>query len=217
MNRIRGFFAELKRRRVFQTAALYVVVAWIALQVAALAFPGLGIPEEAIRYVWIGALVGLPLVLTFAWRYQVTGHGITRTGPEEDDETLPLGKRDYLILAVLLLVASGVGDRLLGEIRRMPASLHAGSTARAISPNTIAVLPLENVTGDPDQEYFAAGIHDALITTLSKIGALTVKAASSANVYRNVVQPVRQTGLELRVDPRYQRRRAQLQLPEPSR
>lgn len=76
-----AFFDELRRRKVLRTAALYVVGAWVVLQVADLAFPGMGIAEEAIRYVWIGAFVGLPLALLFAWRYQVTGEGIVRTAP----------------------------------------------------------------------------------------------------------------------------------------
>ncbi|MEE9142302.1 MAG: hypothetical protein V3U59_06285, partial [Gammaproteobacteria bacterium] len=72
---------ELRRRRVFQTAAIYIVAAWVILQVADLAFPGLGILEEAIRFVWIGAFVGFPLALLFAWRYQITRQGIVRTAP----------------------------------------------------------------------------------------------------------------------------------------
>jgi len=59
---------ELRRRKVLRVGALYVVGAWVALQVADLAFPGLGIPGEAIRYVWIGAIAGLPIVLVFIVR-----------------------------------------------------------------------------------------------------------------------------------------------------
>jgi len=191
---------ELRRRKVFRVAALYVIGAWVALQVADLAFPGLGIPDEAIRYVWIGALIGFPLALFFAWRYEITGQGILRTAPSEtgEAEAIPLRKPDYLILASLLLVAGGVVFQLAAQIRQTNTVASPLAADREIDPNTIAVLPFQNVTGDPDQEFFAAGMHDALITTLSKIGALTVKAASSVNVYRNVVQPARQTGLELR-------------------
>ena len=61
------FIREAQRRRVFQTAVIYTVAAWVILQVAALAFPGLDIPDSAIRYVWIGAFVGLPIALLFSW------------------------------------------------------------------------------------------------------------------------------------------------------
>jgi TolB-like protein len=195
-----GFFHQLKRRKVFQTAALYVVAAWVLLQVADVAFPGLNIPEEAIRYVWIAAIIGFPLALLFAWRYQVTRQGIVRSMPlaSGDVENLPLRKRDHLILGALLLAATGVAYRAIVEIREVPAPIRLGP-ADEILPNSIAVLPLQNVTGDPEQEYFVAGMHDALITVLSKIRALKVISRSSASVYRNIVQPVRQTGLELGV------------------
>ncbi len=185
----------------FQTAALYIVGAWVILQVTDLAFPGLGIAEEAIRYVWIGAFVGFPLALLFAWRYQVTKQGIVRTAPVGSGETsdLPLNRPDYLILGALFLVVGGVTYQLITEIRQVPVPVRLAPLAREILPNSIAVLPLQNVTGDPEQEYFVAGMHDALITDLSKISALRVISRSSANVYKNIVQPLRQTGLELGV------------------
>jgi TolB-like protein len=201
MNTAGDFFHELRRRKVFQTAAFYIVGAWVILQVADLAFPGLGIPEQAIRHVWIGAFEGFPLALIFAWRYQVTKQGIVRTAPGGAGETtsLVLNRHDYLILGLLLLVVGGVTYQLVTEIRQVPPPARLGPMAREILPNSIAVLPLQNITSDPEQEYFVAGMHDALITNLSKIGALKVISRGSANVYRNVVQAVRQTGLELGV------------------
>ena len=64
---ITALLLEARRRRVFRVAALYVVGAWITLQAADLAFPGLGIPESAILYVWMGAILGLPVALFFGW------------------------------------------------------------------------------------------------------------------------------------------------------
>lgn len=201
MDGIKSFIRELRGRKLFRSAAFYIGGAWIVIQAVDLAFPGLGIPEGAIRYVWIGAFVGLPLALLFAWRYQVTGGGILRTVSLDTGEidTVPLRRPDYFILGAMLLVAGGVGFHLVNQIRQVPASGYPALAANEISPNSVAVLPFENVAGDPDQEYFTAGMHDGLITTLSKIGALMVTARSSANVYRNVVQPARQTGLELGV------------------
>lgn len=199
MSGVREFLAELRRRKLFRTTAIYAGAAWVALQAAGLAFPGLGIPGEAIRYVWIGAFAGFPLALLFGWRYQITGQGVVRTGPPDagGPDALPLRRPDYVILATMLLVAGGVGYHLVDRIGQLPAPDRAARTGGEIPPNSIAVLPLENVTGDPDQEHFVAGMHDALITDLGKIGGLIVKAASSSKVYRNVVQPVRRTGREL--------------------
>ncbi len=68
---ISQFTREARRRRVFQTAAIYIVATWVILQVAALASPGLDIPDSAIRYVWIGAFLGFPIALLSCLRKQV--------------------------------------------------------------------------------------------------------------------------------------------------
>ena len=73
------FIKEARRRRVFMVAGFYTVGAWVTLQAADLAFPGLDIPESAIRYVWIGAILLFPLVVAFSWRYDLTTKGIVRT------------------------------------------------------------------------------------------------------------------------------------------
>jgi TolB-like protein len=197
---MRQLIQELQRRKVLRVGALYVVGAWVVLQVADLAFPGLGIPDAAIRYVWIGLLVGFPLALLFAWRYEITAQGILRTPARTDADPAgrALRRSDHVVLASFLVIALLVILRVGAEIRTLPTLVTFGSPEWEIPGNTIAVMPLENVTGDPDQEFFAAGIHDQLITALSRIGGLTVKAASSTRVYRNVIQPALRTGLELR-------------------
>lgn len=191
---------ELRRRKFPQTVALYVVGAWVILQVADLAFPGLGIPEEAIRFVWIGVLAGSPLVLFFSWRYQLSPDGIRRTAPRRatgrpgaDGDSVPLGRGDRVVLGGLLLLAALIVFPLAGWI----ADTRVPPGDGLLPGNSVAVLPLENVTGAADQEYLAAGIHDALVTALSTVSALTVKASSSTRMYRNLVQPVRQTAREL--------------------
>ena len=79
MGKIGGFFNELRRRRVFRVAAIYIVGAWVVLQVADLAFPGFEIPESAIRYIWIAAIVGFPIAISFGWRFDIVGGRIVHT------------------------------------------------------------------------------------------------------------------------------------------
>lgn len=74
---------ELRRRKVFRLAALYIVGAWVVLQVADLAFESWDIASSALRYVWLGAALGFPVALVFAWRYDITTHGILRTPPDD--------------------------------------------------------------------------------------------------------------------------------------
>ena len=62
---LKSFLKEARRRRVFRTAGIYIVAAWVAVQVFSEAFPALDIPAGAIRYVWIGALIGFPIAIIF--------------------------------------------------------------------------------------------------------------------------------------------------------
>jgi adenylate cyclase len=194
-----GLVLELRRRRVFRTAALYIIAAWVALQVAALAFPGLDIPEDAIRFVWIGAFLGFPLALLFAWRYQITAAGIVRTPPLKREQAGPLSlqTQDYVLLIALLAIVVAVTYRLADAIREIEVS--QSTLVREVVPYSIAVLPLDNLTGDPDQEYFVAGMHDALIADLSKISALKVISRTSASMYKDVVKSLPEIGHELGV------------------
>jgi serine/threonine protein kinase/tetratricopeptide (TPR) repeat protein len=65
---------------------------------------------------------------------------------------------------------------------------------------SIAVLPLQNLSGDPEQEYFADGMTEALITDLAKIGALKVISRSSAMRYKGTDKPLSEIANELNVD-----------------
>lgn len=182
MSKPKRLLTELRRRRVFGMTAIYIVAAWVAVQVASEVFPAFNIPENAIRYVWVAVLIGFPVALVFSWKYDVTADGIRRTpGASEDATALrPLTRVDHGILVALglLVIATvfSVGQRLVDvqtEFARAP-------TTREIDPNSIAVLPLENVSVNQEGVYFAAGVHDALITNLSKISALMVSSSTSS-------------------------------------
>jgi TolB-like protein/tetratricopeptide (TPR) repeat protein len=162
--------------------AIYIVAAWVLVQVASEAFPAFNIPENAIRYVWLAALIGFPIAVLFSWKYDLTASGIRRTPAAGEDLAVvhPLTRFDYGILTalglVILVTIFGTGQRLV-EVRTQVAQAPA---TREIDPNSIAVLPLDNLSVSPDGVFFAAGVHDALITNLSKITALMVTSSTSA-------------------------------------
>jgi TolB-like protein len=191
---------ELRQRKVFRTIALYIIGAWVVLQVADLAFPGLGIPEDAIRYVWLGAFLGFPLAVLFGWLYQITPRGIVRSATLGADESIDISLKgaDYALLTVLVMVAGGIMYGLLGEIREVEIGDPFDTSAREIHPNSIAVLPLSNLTGDPDQEYFVDGMHEALTAVLAQISALKVISRTSTSVFKNVAKTLPEIGRELR-------------------
>jgi TolB-like protein/tetratricopeptide (TPR) repeat protein len=179
---LRDLFRELRRRRVFRMTAIYIAASWVVVEVAGAAFPALNIPEAAIRYVWAAVLIGFTIAVVFSWKYDLTASGIQRT-PAADEEVVAvrtLTRVDYGILAALGLVVIitlfNVGQRLV-EVQTETALAPA---TREIDPNSIAVLPLENLSPNPNDAYFAAGVHDSLITSLSKITALMVTSGTSA-------------------------------------
>lgn len=180
---------ELRRRKVFRLAALYIVGAWVVLQVADLAFESWEIASSALRFIWLGAFLGFPIALVFGWRYDITAHGIVRTPPADAGTQVDLSLRrsDYLILALLVAVAIGVIYPLtiqIGDSR----SPQQGFTQQEFDVNSIAVLPLENLSGDPDQAYFVSGMQDALITGLSRISALKVTSKTSTLRFRDTTE-----------------------------
>lgn len=164
---------ELRRRRVFRTAGIYVVGAWVALQVADLALDSLGIPATTLRYVWIAVFIGFPLALVFGWRYDVTVDGIVRTpaAGRSVEQAYSLRFPDYLILGTLVAITFYASYGIIQDIRLTKPN-------KLAYQNSIAVLPLENMSGERD--YFSAGMHDELITTLSKITSLRVTSRTSA-------------------------------------
>ncbi len=204
-NSMISLLTDLRRRHVFRVAALYVVAAWLLLQFADVIFPGLGIPETAIRYVLIGAIVGFPIALIIGWMYEVTPQGIVRTAPlSETDQAPDLSLRgtDYIFLSALALVAVSVTYGLiigLGNVAEIePASVERMAFPLPDKPS-IAVLPFDNMSGDIEQEYFVDGMTEDLITDLSKISGLFVIARNSVFTYKGKLIKVQEVAEDLGV------------------
>jgi TolB-like protein len=181
---------ELRRRKVFRLAALYIVGAWVVLQVADLAFESWDIASSALRYVWLGAILGFPVALIFGWRYDITTHGIVRTPPSDSGAQIDLSLRraDHIILALLMVVAVGVIYQLTIQINDSRSPGFEETVQQDVEPNSIAVLPLENLSGDPEQAYFVSGMQNALIASLSRISALKVTSKTSTMRFRDTIE-----------------------------
>jgi TolB-like protein/cytochrome c-type biogenesis protein CcmH/NrfG len=178
-----GLLSELTRRRVFRMAAVYIIASWVILQVADLLFPALGIDEIALRYVWIALVLGFPLAVLFSWRYDIGAGGITRTPPAgaAAAESLALRKSDFVVLLTLLAIAMFTVSTMTKRVVEEQAAFDIAPQTRDIDPHSIAVLPLENLSPEPEQAYFATGMYDSLISSLSKVHALKVTSRTSAS------------------------------------
>jgi TolB-like protein/Tfp pilus assembly protein PilF len=105
--------------------------------------------------------------------------------------------RTLLRLAVALGLIAGTIVLGLNIGRWWEQLLGSGSSVRIES---FAVLPLENLTGDPQQEYFADGMTEALIANMGKIGALQVRSRTSIMQYKDAKKPMPEIAQELNVD-----------------
>jgi TolB-like protein len=185
-------YREARRRKVFRTAALYVVGAWALLQAAALSFPGFGIPEAAIRAAIWAAVLGFPVALVFGWLFEVGPGGIRRTPPVaagEAAEPRPLARRDYLLLAAFACVALALLYQAVRGVRDTPveratAEMAAASPSAERLANSIAVLPFANISSDPDNEYFCDGISEEILNALSGFRELNVIGRTSSFAFK---------------------------------
>jgi TolB-like protein/Tfp pilus assembly protein PilF len=153
----------------------------VAVQVAGMLFPAVGVPEEALLYVWLIVASLFPLAVVFSWRYDVSLDGVTRTPPARsgDDFDPSLRTTDVVLLAALAIVALSVllqfGSRIEPGLVRLSDS---------ISPFSIAVLPFDDLSGNPDEQYFVSGMQSSLIDSLSRVRNLRVTSKVSTIPYR---------------------------------
>ena len=182
------FFHELKRRKVYRVAVAYVIAAGGIIQLASAVFPAWELPAWSLRLVIVLLLVGFPIALILAWAFDITPTGIQATPKLSTDSgaTSPHRRRNVFLLgAVGLTVAMAAGFFLLPRV-----------TAKKVD-KSIAVLPFENFSGDKSNAYFADGIQDDILTTLSRISDLKVISRTSVMGYRGSTRNVREIGKAL--------------------
>ena len=180
-----GFFEEVKRRKVYRVAAAYVIAAGGIIQLASAAFPAWELPNWALRLVIVLLLIGFPIALILGWAFDVTAQGI-RTTPTA-------GPRRQVRRNVIMLATAGViMSAAIGFFVLPRASAHKVD-------KSIAVLPFQNLSDDPENAYFADGIQDDVLTNLSKIGDLRVISRTSVMQYRNKATNLRDIGKALAV------------------
>jgi len=209
-----SLFEELKRRNVFRVAIAYILLGWAVLQGADFLLDLVGSPEWVIRTLAVVGLVGFPFAVFFAWAYELTPEGLKREEEVDRNRSItPLtGKKlDRVIIGLLALaVAFLLADRLWQSSGYDAADVPATSpeqsaqstTAEAGAPArdpSIAVLPLANRSSSEEDAYFAEGMHDELLTQLSRIGSLRVISRTSVMGYAGTSKRMPEIGRELGV------------------
>jgi len=190
---------EMRRRRVFRTAGLYIVCAWVAVQIALAAFPALSISETAIRYVWVAALLGFPLAVFFGWRYDVQGGRVVRTTSSPQGVPLALSRTDFLLLAALGIISIAILAGSLWEISTAEHEQNAIYAPSDVDVMSVAVLPFVNLSGDQENEYFSDGLTETLLHMLAQLKDLKVAARTSSFAFKGQNADIRTIAASLSV------------------
>jgi TolB-like protein len=189
----RKFFAELKRRNVYKVAIAYAVVAWLLMQVASQIFPFFEIPNWAVRLVVLLLIIGFPVALILAWAFELTPEGIKRAEVADAEPVKRTRERAWVYI-VIVASAFSVGLFFLG---RYTTSKQSGGVELPLK--SIAVLPFANLSGNPENAYFAAGIQDEIITRLAKIAELKVISCTSTQRFKSSPDDLPAIAKQLRV------------------
>jgi TolB-like protein/Tfp pilus assembly protein PilF len=206
------FFDELKRRNVFRVGVAYAVAAWVFLQVLDLVIEYVAAPVWIMHLVMMLLAAGLPAIMLGAWLFEITPEGVklekdvdrSKSITNETGRKLDRMVIVFLTVAVVFLLA----DRFTFTDHQAPnEATQPAESAPPMKPETpapasgksIAVLPLANRSANPEDAFFAEGMHDELLTQLSRISALTVISRTSVMGYAGTTKRMTEIGDELGV------------------
>src|SRR6059058_1443124 len=195
-----SLFVELKRRNVFRAAAFYAASAWLLVQIATQVFPFFHIAEWVVRWIVVAAAIGFPFAMMFSWLYEWTPHGLQRESEVAANEsvTRESGKKlDRWIIAILVLaVVLLLTNQFVLHRDEKRADI---APVAEISAKSIAVLPFDNLSRDPDNAYFAEGVQDEILTRLAKVADLKVISRTSTQRFKSAPADLREIAKQLGV------------------
>jgi len=194
--KIDNFFAELKRRNVYKVAVAYAVVGWVIAQIATQIFPFLEIPNWVVRLVIVLIAIGFPIALVIAWAFEATPEGIRRTEDVDLNAQKRAPKKHAWIYVVVVGAAFSIGLFFVG---RYSVRNTAGAAGAELSAKSIAVLPFDNLSRDPDNAYFAEGVQDEILTRLAKVADLKVISRTSTQRFKSAPSDLREIAKQLGV------------------
>lgn len=205
-----AFFNELKRRKVYRVAAAYAIVSWLLVQAASILFPTFEAPAWVMKVFVTAVVLGFPVALILAWAFELTPAGIRRADDVPSADPMPSrrgSKWMAVIVTAAVLAAALLAFQYLRRPRTAPAATVPVAAPKQASPNKsampvdkgIAVLPFQNLSSDKENAFFAQGIQDEIITTLSRISGLRVISRTSTARYNSAPENIPEIAQQLQV------------------
>jgi len=207
-----SFIEELKRRNVIRVSIAYVVVSWLVSQVAEFAIETFGAPDWVLKIFVVFLMLGFPVVVIFAWAFEMTPEGIRRERDVDRNQSIVKHtgrKLDYTIIFVLVLalgyfIFDKVRDQaseVTTTVAQEAVTAEAPVTVDAIPADpSIAVLPFTDMSPEQDQGYFSDGISEELLNVLVKVNGLKVASRTSSFTYKGSNLSLAEIADELKVD-----------------
>jgi TolB-like protein/Flp pilus assembly protein TadD len=197
-----NFLAELKRRNVYKVAVAYAVVAWLLIQAASIFLPAFDAPSWVMKFLIVIVVVGCPVVLVLSWAFELTPEGIRLESEVAPNQSITrrTGRKIIGITIVLAVLAAGL--MLFQIMRSAPSAVAtkiAAPVAEPIENKSIAVLPFDNLSHDPENAYFSEGIQEEILTRLAKIGDFKVVSRTSTEKYKSSPENLREIARQLGV------------------
>jgi TolB-like protein/Flp pilus assembly protein TadD len=182
---MKNFFSELKRRNVYKVAIAYIVGGWALSQGIAQVFPVFDVPNWTIRLIVILIIVGLPIALVLAWSFEITPEGIKRTETADAMPATARRKKHVWIYIVVIGAILSIGLFFLGRYSAINEAPRQSEATTGILQKSIAVLPFDNLSRDPDNAYFTEGVEDEILTRLAKVSDLKVISRTSTQHFKS--------------------------------
>jgi TolB-like protein/Flp pilus assembly protein TadD len=199
-----NFFSELKRRNVYKVAVAYAVASWLLIQIATQVFPFFEIPNWAVRLVVLLLVLGFPVALILSWAFEITPEGIKLESEIEPNKSIKrrTGRKIVAVTIALAIVAAGLlAYQLVRSKSTITPTASAARTEAVIAPSnkSIAVLPFDNLSRDPDNAYFCEGVQDEILTRLAKVADLKVISRTSTQQFKSAPENLPQIAKQLGV------------------
>jgi len=202
-----NFFKELRRRNVVRVAGVYAVAGWVLVQIATTLEESMNLPAWFDGLVVALLIIGLPIALILAWAFELTPDGVVRTEdvPDGQSVTVKTGhKLDYAIIAGIVILGvvilmQGNSTPVVETVQQESADVSSDASRDSLLEKSIAVLPFENRSPNADDAFFAAGVHDDLLTHLSKIADMHVISRTSVMGFAGSQRKIPDIGRELGV------------------
>ncbi len=183
----RTFFRELQRRRVIRVGLVYLVAAWLIIQVAQATFPALLLPGWSVTLVVILVVLGFPIALILSWAYQVKSESADPSATTVHYIVDRSRKIDFVVMAALAAVVVILAyERFYGEQLQTPIDPEATSATSGTESGrpSIAVLPFLNMSDDPQNAYFSDGLTEEILNLLVRMQVINVAARTSSFFYK---------------------------------